>query len=80
MEGIISAIFIVLGWLASTIEWWAYILQTAILFIGYAMSPIFIGMLAFPSLQGTGRAYLLNRLGVMLWPLGWGGTQYARHD
>jgi hypothetical protein len=72
MEGIISAIFIVLGWLASTIEWWAYILQTAILFIGYAMSPIFIGMLAFPSLQGTGRAYLLNLLGVMLWPLGWG--------
>ena len=72
MEGIISAIFIVLGWLASVIEWWAYILQTAILFIGYAMSPIFIGMLAFPSLQGTGRAYLLNLLGVMLWPLGWG--------
>jgi hypothetical protein len=72
MEGLISAIFMVLGWFASAIEWWAYILQTAILFIGYAMSPIFIGMLAFPSLQGTGRAYLLNLLGVMLWPLGWG--------
>jgi hypothetical protein len=72
MEGIISAIFIVLGWLASVIEWWAYILQTAILFIGYAMSPIFIGMLALPSLQSTGRTYLLNLLGVMLWPLGWG--------
>jgi hypothetical protein len=72
MEGLISAIFLVLGWLASAIEWWAYILQTAILFIGYAMSPIFIGMLAFPSLQGTGRSYLLNLLGIMLWPLGWG--------
>ena len=72
MEGIISAVFIVLGWLASVIEWWAYILQTAILFIGYAISPIFIGMLAFPSLQSTGRTYLLNLLGVMLWPLGWG--------
>jgi hypothetical protein len=71
MEGIISAIFIVLGWLASTIEWWAYILQTAILFTGYSLSPLFIGMLAFPSLQGTGRAYLLNLLGIMLWPLGW---------
>jgi hypothetical protein len=71
VEGLVSAIFIVLGWLASTIEWWAYILQTAILFIGYAMSPIFVGMLAFPALQGTGRAYLLNLLGVMLWPLGW---------
>jgi hypothetical protein len=72
MEGLISAIFLVLGWLASAIEWWAYILQTAILFIGYAMSPIFIGMLAFPSLQGTGRSYLFNLLGIMLWPLGWG--------
>lgn len=72
MEGLVSAIFLVLGWFASSIEWWAYILQTAILFIGYALSPIFIGMLAFPSLQATGRAYLLNLLGIMLWPLGWG--------
>ncbi len=72
MEGIISAIFIVLGWLASVIEWWAYILQTAILFIGYALSPLFIGMMAFPSLQNTGRTYLFNLLGVMIWPLGWG--------
>lgn len=72
MEGLISAFFMVLGWFASAIEWWAYILQTAILFIGYAMSPIFIGMLAFPSLQNTGRTYLLNLLGIMLWPLGWG--------
>jgi hypothetical protein len=72
MEGIISAIFIVLGWLASTIEWWAYILQTAILFIGYALSPIFIGMMSFPSLQNTGRTYLFNLLGVMIWPFGWG--------
>ena len=29
-------------------------------------------MLAFPSLQSTGRNYLLNLLGVMIWPLGWG--------
>jgi hypothetical protein len=72
MEGLISAFFMVLGWFASAIEWWAYILQTAILFIGYAMSPIFIGMLAFPSLQSTGRTYLFNLIGIMLWPLGWG--------
>ena len=58
--------------LASAIEWWAYILQTAILFIGYSLSPIFIGMLAFPSLQQTGRNYLLNLVGIMIWPLGWG--------
>jgi hypothetical protein len=72
LEGLISAFFMLLGWFASSIEWWAYILQTAILFIGYAMSPIFIGMLAFPSTHGTGRAYLFNLLGIMLWPLGWG--------
>jgi len=47
IESLMSVVFIILGWLASTIEWWAYILQSAILFIGYALSPIFIGMLAF---------------------------------
>lgn len=72
VEALMSVVFIILGWLASTIEWWAYILQSAILFIGYALSPIFIGMLAFPSLQNVGRNYLLNLLGVMIWPLGWG--------
>ena len=72
MEALVSAVFMVLGWFASAIEWWAYILQTAILFVGYSLSPIFIGMLAFPSLQQTGRNYLLNLVGVMIWPLGWG--------
>jgi len=72
MEALVSAVFLILGWLASTIEWWAYILQNAILFIGYALSPIFIGMMVFPSLQIIGRNYLLNLLGVMVWPLGWG--------
>jgi hypothetical protein len=72
MEALVSAVFLMLGWFASSLEWWAYILQTAILFIGYALSPIFIGMLAFPSLQQTGRTYLLNLLGIMIWPLGWG--------
>jgi hypothetical protein len=72
VEALMSVAFIILGWLASTIEWWAYILQSAILFIGYSLSPIFIGMLAFPSLQQTGRNYLLNLVGIMIWPLGWG--------
>jgi hypothetical protein len=72
IESLMSVVFKILGWLASTIEWWAYILQSAILFIGYALSPIFIGMLAFPSLQNVGRNYLLNLLGIMIWPLGWG--------
>jgi hypothetical protein len=72
VEALMSVAFMLLGWLASTIEWWAYILQSAILFIGYALSPIFIGMLAFPSVQQIGRRYLLNLIGVMIWPLGWG--------
>jgi hypothetical protein len=72
MEALVSGVFMILGWFASAIEWWAYILQTAILFVGYSLSPIFIGMLAFPSLQQTGRNYLLNLVGVMIWPLGWG--------
>jgi len=57
MEALVSGVFMILGWFASAIEWWAYILQTAILFIGYSLSPIFIGMLAFPSLQNVGRSY-----------------------
>ena len=72
IESLMSVIFIVFGWLASTIEWWAYIIQTAIVFVGYALSPIFIGMLAFPSMKNVGRNYLLNLLGVLIWPFGWG--------
>ncbi|MBI4658186.1 MAG: hypothetical protein HY735_04935 [Verrucomicrobia bacterium] len=43
-----------------------------ILFIGYGLSPILIGFLAFQSLHEAGRRYFLNLVGVMLWPLGWG--------
>lgn len=72
LEWITTAIFFYLGWLASAIMWWAYILQSAILFMGYALSPIFIGFLAFPAVHESGRRYLLHLVGVMLWPLGWG--------
>ena len=51
VEALMTVAFTFLGWIASAIVWWAYILQNAILFIGYALSPIFIGMLAFPSVQ-----------------------------
>jgi hypothetical protein len=72
LEWVLTAFFYYLGWLASAIMWWAYILQSAILFMGYALSPIFIGFLAFPVVQSIGRRYLLQLTGVMLWPLGWG--------
>jgi hypothetical protein len=72
MEWLLSGIFVFLGWLASAIMWWAYIIQTAILFLGYALSPLFIGSLAFPGLSMLGRRYFLQLVGVMFWPLGWG--------
>jgi len=64
--------FAFLGWIASAHRLVGIHSANAILFIGYALSPIFIGMLAFPSLQQPGRRYLLNLVGVMIWPLGWG--------
>ena len=72
MEWISTAFFFYLGWLAGAIMWWAYMLQSALLFMGYALSPLFIGFLAFPSMQEVGRRYLLHLVGVMMWPLGWG--------
>jgi len=72
LEAILTGVLWLFGWIASAIMWWAYVLQTAILFVGYSLSPIFIGFLAFQSLFEVGRRYFLNLVGVMLWPLGWG--------
>lgn len=72
LEAILTGIFYVLGWIAWVIVWWAYLLQTAILFIGYGLSPIFVGFLAFQSLHEVGKRFFLNLVGIMLWPLGWG--------
>lgn len=71
IEWVMSGVFMLLGWLASAIMWWAYILQSAILFMGYALAPIFVGFMAFPTLYDTGRRYCLHLVGVMVWPLGW---------
>jgi len=50
---------------------WAYIFQTIILNLGYALSPLLIGFMAIPALKHTGNRYLMNLVGVLLWPLGW---------
>jgi hypothetical protein len=50
---------------------WAYIIQSVILNIGYALSPLLIGFMAIPPLKHTGTRYLTNLAGVLLWPLGW---------
>ena len=60
-----------IGWLASLLMFWAYIFQSVILNLGYALSPLLIGFMAIPALKHTGNRYLLNLVGVLLWPLGW---------
>jgi hypothetical protein len=53
---------------------YAYLVQKFILYLGYALSPIFIGFLAIRALNSIGTNYLLSLVGVMLWPLGWGAA------
>jgi hypothetical protein len=73
-ESLISAVLYLLGILASAIVFYAYLVQKFILYLGYALSPIFIGFLAIRTLQSIGVNYLLGLTGVMLWPLGWGAA------
>src|SRR6202167_4874816 len=68
---IISAVLWLVGQFASLMMFWAYIFQTIILNLGYALSPLLIGFMAIPALKHTGNRYLLNIAGVLLWPLGW---------
>ena len=68
---IITAILWLLGWIAALLMFWAYIIQSVILNIGYALSPLLIGFMAIPPLKHTGTRYLTNLAGVLLWPLGW---------
>jgi hypothetical protein len=68
---LITAVLWVVGWVATVMMFWAYIIQTVILNIGYALSPLLIGFMAIPALKHLGSRYLLNLAGVLLWPLGW---------
>jgi hypothetical protein len=68
---IITALLWLVGQLASLMMFWGYIFQKVILNMGYALSPLLIGFMAIPALKQTGVRYLLNLVGVMLWPLGW---------
>jgi hypothetical protein len=63
--------FILVGHFASWMMFWGYIFQKVILNMGYALSPLLIGFMAIPALKHTGGRYLLNLVGVLLWPLGW---------
>jgi len=73
-EGLISALLWIFGLLASIIVFYGYLVQKFILYLGYALAPIFIGFLAIRSLNQIGTNYLLSLAGVMIWPLGWGAS------
>jgi len=73
-EAFVSAFLWIFGLLVSIIVFYAYLVQKFILYLGYALSPIFIGFLAVRSLNQIGVNYLLGLAGVMIWPLGWGAA------
>ncbi len=73
-EALISGLLWIFGLLASVIVFYAYLIQKFILYLGYALSPIFIGFLAIRALNQIGVNYLLGLVGAMLWPLGWGAA------
>jgi hypothetical protein len=69
---IISGVLWLIGWFAAVLMFWGYIIQSIILNLGYALSPLLIGFMAIPAIRHTGSRYLTNLVGVLLWPLGWG--------
>jgi type IV secretion system protein TrbL len=73
-ETAISAVMWLLGFLASVIVFYAYLVQKFILYVGYALAPIFIGFLAVRTLHSIGVGFLLGYAGVLCWPLGWGAA------
>jgi hypothetical protein len=68
---IVTAVLWLVGQFASLMLFWGYIFQKIILNLGYALSPLLIGFMAIPALKHIGTRYLLNLVGVILWPLGW---------
>jgi hypothetical protein len=74
LEIFISGVMLLLGFLASVIVFYAYLVQKFILYVGYALAPIFIGMLAVRTLHSIGVGFLLGYVGVLCWPLGWGAA------
>lgn len=68
---IVTAVLWLVGQFASLMLFWGYVFQKIILNLGYALSPLLIGFMAIPALKHIGSRYLLNLVGVILWPLGW---------
>src|SRR6516225_1841004 len=73
-EALISAMMWLLGFIVSVIVFYAYLVQKFILYVGYALAPIFIGFLAVRTLHSIGVGFLLGYAGVLAWPIGWGAA------
>src|SRR6202011_2899901 len=73
-EMFISGVMWLLGFLASVIVFYAYLVQKFILYVGFALAPIFIGMLAVRTLHSIGAGFLLGYVRVICWPIGWGAA------
>ncbi len=71
VEILISGVLWLVGEFASLLVFWAYIIQKFILFTSYALSPLLIGFMAIRAFRSVGSRYLMNIVGVLLWPLGW---------
>jgi hypothetical protein len=73
-EMFISGVMWLLGFLANVIVFYAYLVQKFILYVGFALAPIFIGFLAVRTLHSIGVGFLLGYAGVLCWPIGWGAA------
>jgi len=73
-ETFVSGVMWLLGFVASVIVFYAYLVQKFVLYLAYALAPIFIGFLAVRTLNSIGVSYLLGFVGVLCWPLGWGAA------
>lgn len=71
VDSLITGVLWLVSQGAAFLLFWAYIFQKVILFIGYALAPLFIGFMAISGLRSVGSRYLMNLVGVLLWPLGW---------
>lgn len=58
-EAVISGVLYLLGLLASVIVFYAYLVQKFILYVGFALAPIFIGFLAVRTLHSIGVGFYL---------------------
>lgn len=71
----VSCLLIALSWILLGICYGvvlvAYLAQIAVLYIGIAMAPLFLGMLLYEKTRETGFKYIMGLVGIIFWPLGW---------